>query len=125
MKKLIILISLTFAILLFAWPCHAVTYYITQSGAGNGLTSGAPDSIADFNADILNAAQVAGDTFYIGGTITTKVVPPVAGTSGNEMVLRGDFPGNACTIEGQNGETEAVRVQVDWSSDEQANVPQG
>lgn len=95
MKKLIIFL----VCLLWCVNAWGVNLYVTQNGVGDGLTSGAPDSIADFNAGNGEFANpLDGDTVYFGGTITTTINPPDSGTSGNEITLSGDYPSNPCTV---------------------------
>jgi len=97
MKKLIIL--LWFLVLLFAWPCWGATYYISQSGTGNGTAVGTPDSIADFNTGGAPFDDLGDDTVYLLGTITTTVTVPDGGTDGHIATIRGDYAGQECTLD--------------------------
>ena len=81
-------------ILLITVPAFGATYHITQSGAGaqTGADEANADTVAEFNADNINdgaTGMAAGDTIYFYGTITTGIVPPVSGESGNHIVLDG------------------------------------
>lgn len=114
-KKLII----TF--LLVLWPClvWGATYYVSQSGTGDGSAVGTPDSLADFEADVFG--ELDGDTVYILGTITDQVDIPDSGTSGNEVTIRGDYSGQECTINGADdilATGDECDEAGDWNEDE-------
>lgn len=87
MKKLIFTLL---AILLWASSAWGTTYYITQSGSGDGSSYAQADSIADFNAAVFG--ELDDDTVYLCGTITTQVNIPDDGTSGHNIIIRGDYP---------------------------------
>lgn len=74
-NKLFILIFL-----LIASPCFGATYTVTQTGAG------ADYSAATFNSE---SGDFSDDTFYFSGTITTRIIPAIYGTSGHPVILDG------------------------------------
>jgi len=93
MKRLFLI----FVFLFFPSQLWGATYYVTQSGTGNGTTYALADSVADFEADVFG--DLAGDTVYLCGMITVAVTIPDGGTSGNIVTIRGDdasHPGTVC-----------------------------
>ena len=87
--KLIIL-----ALLLFAPPVYAATYYVDDGGSGAG-TVGDPWSVTQFNA---MSGNYAGDTFYFSGTISETVEVHVYGAGGNYVTLDGYAAGSCDPI---------------------------
>lgn len=83
MKKLFVIL-----ILLVSTPLWAATYYVSQSGTGDGSAVGTPDSVEDFNAGVFG--ELDGDTVYFCGTINTALLPPDSGTDGSVATLSGD-----------------------------------
>jgi len=83
MKKFILIIGLC---LLWASISFPATYYVTQSGGGDGSACGANAlSISQFNA-----SATAGNTYVVctGQTITTTILPVNSGSSGSPIVLQ-------------------------------------
>ena len=96
-----LLIKILIAFILMTSVAWGATYYVSQSGDGDGSAVGTPDSIADFNADVFG--ELDGDTVYFLDAITTGINTPDAGISGSLIYLRGDYPGSECTITNASG----------------------
>ena len=96
MKKILLLVML---LLLIASQSFSATYYFSQSGTGDGLSPGSPDSIADHNSGSFSA----GDIIYLLSTITTTVQPPSSGSGGTYITYRGDYSGSEATIDTASG----------------------
>jgi len=84
MKRLFCLAS-AFALAPLA---HAANWYVTQSGAGtfDGTTLATAWSVAQYNASA--ATTGAGDTVNLSGTITSEIVVPNGGASGNPLTIQ-------------------------------------
>jgi hypothetical protein len=78
------------------------TYYVSQSGTGDGSAIGTPASVATFNAGTAPFDDLDDDTVYFLDTITTTIAPADSGTSGHVITLRGDYPSRGCTCEGSD-----------------------
>jgi hypothetical protein len=65
------------------------TLWVTQSGTGGGTGADYANSIA-----LASVTWAAGNTYYLADTITSIVAPTASGTSGNEIIIRGDGPGH-------------------------------
>ena len=105
MKKLLA----TMLILLFALPAWATDYYVTQSGSGNGLTSSTPSNISDYQAENSPFdGDLSSDTVYFGGTITDDSATNVIPIHDAGMTVSGAFPGNPCTIDGNDAANVAI-----------------
>jgi len=109
MKKLILI----FIICVFAVNGWGVTYYVSQSGTGDGSTASTPDSVTDYKANVFG--DLAGDTVYFLGAITETIGIVDGGTSDNVATHRFDYPGQEGTING------LVTEAGPWS-DEGSNV---
>ncbi len=89
---------------------EVTTYYVSQLGTGDGTTESAPASVASFNAGVGPFGALDGATIYFLGTITTTIAPADSGTADSRIVLRGDYPGQPCTIDGAG--TLAVGIDI-------------
>lgn len=74
------------------------TYYVTQAGSGTGTGASYANSmsVATHNASTFEPD----DTVYVCDSITTYIIPPSSGTSGHQIIYRGDYTGHTCTITG-------------------------
>jgi hypothetical protein len=95
MRRSIFLLFFLFFVLYLS-GAYGTTYYVSQSGSGDGLAVGTPDSIADYNTGVFG--QLDGDTVYFLGSITTMIATPDSGTSTAIIDLRGDYPGFECSV---------------------------
>lgn len=78
MKKFLLVIILFSFIAFPSWAC-AASYYVAQvpAGKGNGTTYANRMSVSDHNT----ASFSPGDTIYLSGTITSKIVVPSSGSA--------------------------------------------
>jgi hypothetical protein len=80
-----------------AWDVGAyaynVQYFVAQSSAGSGDGTSYEDraSVSYHNAGTGVFADLDGDTVYMCGTISSSIVPPDSGSSGNVITYRGDY----------------------------------
>ena len=88
-------------ILIFVGASQAATYYVTQTGTGDGTSYAAASSVAELNAN-THFTPAGDDTIYFCDTITSQVVPPTSGTAGHVITYRGDYAGHAGVITGVN-----------------------
>jgi diacylglycerol kinase family enzyme len=95
-----------------------ITYYVSQSGTGDGSAADASAGIADFNAGTGAFDTLDGATICFLGTITTTIAPADSGTAGSRVVLRGDSPGQPCTIDGAG----ALAVGIDIADHDYISV---
>ncbi len=81
-----------------AWAWGA-TYYVSQSGNASAPTTPVAATCWD-QSDFNGAAATLepGDTIYFLGAITTTITVPESGTDGLPYTIRGDYPGQECTI---------------------------
>ena len=87
------------------------TFYVTQSGTGNGDTYLTAMSVAAHNANTYSIT--AGDTVYLCDTITSRIVPPISGTSGHVITYKGDYAGHAALIQ-VTGESQLRFDGIDY-----------
>ena len=71
---------LIFSVLLLPGLVFGASYTVSQTGSGTDY------SVSTFNA--INGDE-SGNTYYFIGTITTKIVPQIYGTSENPVILDG------------------------------------
>lgn len=80
--------------LIFLFPCGAFgeTYFVTQNGssADDGSSYANSMSVSSHNYSSFKA----GDTIYLCDILISKIKVPSSGTSGNEIIYRGDYPGH-------------------------------
>ena len=68
------------------------TYYVTQIGTGNGGSYATAMSVASHNANTYGIGP--GDTVYLCDQITSRIILPISGTSGNIITYKGDYAGH-------------------------------
>ena len=102
-----ILILLLFAIILCAAPSWATIFHVTQAG-GVGVN---PLSVAQFNS---LSGNYPNDIFYFRGTITSTITVGISGTSGNPIVIRGDYAGDAGIMSPGGGGTAIHVIGKDY-----------
>ena len=85
-------------------------YYVQESNPGGDGSEGNPyDGLASVPAGI----QAAGNTLYVLGDCTGGLDVAGSGSSGNPFVIRGDYPGNAGSIDGDG--THGILIDnEDW-----------
>jgi hypothetical protein len=76
------------------------TYYVTQSGTGNGTSYVQACSVAELNAE-THFIPAQDDIIYLCDTITSEVDATRSGTSGHPITYRGDYPDHAGIIGGE------------------------
>lgn len=103
-------------ILCFPLSAWGATYYVSQSGTGDGSAVGTPDSIVDFNANVFGVLD--DDTVYFLGTITSTIDLPDGGASGQYATFRGDYSGQECTIDGNS----AIANGIDTNGHQYINI---
>lgn len=103
MKKFILLICL-----LIPSVASSTTYYVTQSGSGDGLSYENSMSVSAHNADTF----LGNDVIYLCDTITSKVVPPNSGSSGSPITYRGDYPSHTALLQPSSGSTSGAAMDL-------------
>lgn len=95
MKKCI---STLTAILILLAPIYAwaATYYVGQKSAGarNGISYANRMSVSTHNSSNFEP----GDTIFLCDTITSRIIVPDSGSSGNVITYRGDYAGHASDL---------------------------
>lgn len=81
-------IALTAGVLFGPSPAIAETFYVTQSGPGDGSSHDSALSIEAFNEGALG--DLDGDTVFFSGLFSSTLVPPVSGALGSPVTLDGD-----------------------------------
>jgi hypothetical protein len=76
----------------------AATYYVTQTGSGNGSGLKYEDSMSVSAHNSRTWSK--DDIFYLCDTITSTVKPPTSGVSGHPIIYRGDYSGHPGIIDG-------------------------
>jgi parallel beta-helix repeat protein len=80
-------------------------YYVSQAGTGDGGTYSTSMSVADHNAgDDFSP----GDVIYLVDTITSRIIVPSSGVSGDEITYRGDYSGHPGVIDCSSGDSFAA-----------------
>ena len=80
----------------------ADTYYVSQSGTGDGGTYSTSMSVANHNTgDDFSP----GDVIYLVDTITSRIIVPSSGASGDEITYRGDYAGHPGVIDCSSGDS--------------------
>lgn len=103
MKKLsFLLLGLTLIIIFLFLPFHALagTFYVAQIANGDGL-GGSYDnraSVTTHNAGSGNFTTLDGDTVYLCDMITSRLIVPDSGSSGNVITYRGDYTGHVSNL---------------------------
>ena len=71
---------------------EGTVYYVSESSAGSGDGSSYDNrmSVVNHNA----GSFIPGDTIYLVDTISSRIVIPSSGTSGNEITYKGDYAGH-------------------------------
>jgi len=88
---------------------YAATYYVTQGGTGDGSTYANAMSVASHNGGSFSPD----DIIYLCDTITSEVTPPSDGTSGHEIIYRGDYASHAGVIDRSSSSELVYGIEVD------------
>lgn len=101
-------------VLLWITPAAATTYYASQAGGGNGLTSGTPFQIVNF----WSVAKPGDTLLLLNGTYTganSMIRPPqyMAGTASQPITVRALNPGQPW-INGQGSNIPVVLGDNQW-----------
>jgi len=95
----------------FGGSSGGTTYYVTQSDAGthDGLSYSNSMSVSRHNSTTF--AQ--DDIMYLCDTITSEIHVPRSGTSGHNIVYRGDYTGHAGIIDGSDLIEKGMHINGD------------
>jgi hypothetical protein len=80
---------------------HAATFFVSQSGTEAKATAtsvSTPMSVTTHNASAFSP----GDEIYLLDTITSRIVVPSSGASGNYITYRGDYPDHTALLQPSN-----------------------
>ncbi|MBC2712861.1 MAG: right-handed parallel beta-helix repeat-containing protein [Desulfosarcina sp.] len=110
------LFALVLSYLMIVTPVWSATYYVAQTGAGDGLGGSYANraSIAYHNAGTGHFGTLDDDTVVLCGNITTGVLSPDGGTSGHPVT----YDGYCYTTYGYgtDAELKGMDVGAGWSS---------
>jgi len=109
----------------------AATYYVSETGDNSAPTTDCttgPMDVSDFNAGSFSG----GDTIYICGKITSRMVIPSSGSEGNQIIIRGDSsPAGESEVSDDNfylGNKSYITIRnltIDSNSDDAINFEGG